>query len=199
MYKKLLEKQFKLDFNCTEDPMNQSIFVTKKSSSNSRYWARGQADIVCFQDKILVRTENKNLTAELKKIYSNKNTEWFLEPDNILQLVNLLQTYHLKIARIAPYFIPKSIIKTDDVELDLNLFNQTDIEQFKDTGLISEAFCFSEQDPDQLGFGYYYDNKLVAICGANKNGKYTWEMGVEVLDKQFQGQGIATKLVKKLT
>ncbi|MGX4686239.1 GNAT family N-acetyltransferase [Vagococcus sp. JNUCC 83] len=199
MYNKLLKKQFQIDFNCNENPMKQSIFVTEKSSIDSRYWARGQADIVCFKNKLLVRTENNKLTDELKELYSNKNNEWFLEPDNILHLNHLLQKYHLKIGRMAPYFIPKAIIKKNDIDTNFKLFTPYDIEKLKVTGFKSEAFCFSEQDPDQLGFGYYYDNKLVAICGANKNGKYTWEMGVEILDKKFCGQGIATKLIETLT
>jgi len=39
---------------------------------------------------------------------------------------------------------------------------------------------------------------LVAICGANKNGKYTWEIGIEILNQSYNKKGIATNLVKTL-
>lgn len=198
MYKELLIKQFKTDFNCDSEQLNNSLFLTSASNSDARYWARNKADIVCFKNKIFVRTEIEPLTEELKNMYSNINAEWFLEMNNIYKLNNTLKKYQLKIERIAPFFIPNKLINSENIDLKFRRFNQDDIFNFKQNKQITESFCYSEQDPDQLGFGYYVNNVLIAVCGANKNGKYTWEIGVEILNQNYNKKGIATKLVKTL-
>lgn len=198
MYHERLLKQFQIDFNCEVKQLNDNLFMTSTSSSDARYWARNKADIVCFNNKIFVRTENESLTKELKKMYTNINAEWFLEMGNMYQLNDILKQYHLKIERIAPFFIPNKFIDSENTDLTFQRFNQEDIIHFKQNKQITESFCYSEQDPDQLGFGYYVENHLVAVCGANRNGKYTWEIGIEILDQKYNKKGIATKLVKTL-
>lgn len=198
MYKELLIKQFKTDFNCDSDQLNNNFFLTSASNSDARYWARNKADIVCFKNKIFVRTEIEHLTEELRNMYSNINAEWFLEMDNIYKLNNTLKKYQLKIERVAPFFIPKKLINSENIDLRFQRFNQDDIFNFKQNKQIKESFCYSEQDPDQIGFGYYVNNVLSAVCGANKNGKYTWEIGIEILDQNYHKRGIATQLVKTL-
>lgn len=198
MYELLLQKQFQIDLNINEITFKNNLFVTSDSSLNSRYWARSNANIICFKDKILVRTNISELTEELKLTYSNINAEWFLEIENINKLNSILEQYGLTIERLAPFFIPKKIIHYNDHDLPIKFFNQSDILKFQSNPIITEAFCYSNDDPDQLGIGYYHDSELVAICGANKNGKYTWEIGVEILDNSFKGKGIATTLVKLL-
>lgn len=198
MYQKLLIKQFQTDFKCDSESFNNSLFLTSTSNPDSRYWARNKADIVCFKNNIFVRTEIESLTKELEKQYSNINAEWFLEMDNIYKLNNTLKKYQLKIERIAPFFIPKKLINSENIDLTFQRFDREAIINFKQNKQITESFCYSEQDPDQIGFGYYVDNALIAICGANKNGKYTWEIGIEILDQNYNKKGVATKLVKTL-
>ncbi|MEG0256298.1 MAG: GNAT family N-acetyltransferase [Vagococcus sp.] len=198
MYKKLLIKQFEIDFNCDSELLQESFFLTSTSNSDARYWDRNKADIVCFNNKIFVRTEIEALTKELEKLYGNINAEWFLEMNHIYKLNHTLKKYQLKIERIAPFFIPNKVINSEEIPLTFQRFNQEDIFNFKQNKQITESFCYSEHDPDQIGFGYYVDNTLIAICGANKNGKYTWEIGIEILDRNFNKKGIATMLVKTL-
>ncbi|MFY8330585.1 GNAT family N-acetyltransferase [Vagococcus carniphilus] len=198
MYKSLLEKQFQIDFNVNEIPIENNLFVTSNSSKDSRYWARNKADIVCYKDILLVRTNNEKLTEELQSTFSNTNSEWFLEMKNVNKLSSILEKYNLKIERLAPFFIPNKLIIADNLDLPIKFFNQLDILDFKSNPNITEAFCYSNEDPDQLGIGYYNNSELVAIYGANKNGKYTWEIGIEILDNTFRGKGIATTLVKLL-
>lgn len=198
MYQKLLMNQFEIDFNCGSELLKDSFFLTSTSNADARYWARNKGNIVCYGNKIFVRTEIEDLTKELEKLYANINAEWFLEMSNIYKLNNILKKYQLKIERIAPFFIPSKVINSDDITLIFQRFNQEDIFSFKQNKQITESFCYSEQDPDQIGFGYYVDNTLVAICGANKNGKYTWEIGIEILNRNYNKKGIATMLVKTL-
>ena len=198
MYKKRLEKQFQIDFNVNNLSFETNLFVTSNSSKNSRYWARKKADIVCYKDKILVRTNNEKLTEELRLTFSDIKAEWFLEMKNMNQLSAILEKYNLQIERLAPFFIPNQLIMADNTDLPIQFFNQSDILAFKANPDITEAFCYSIEDPDQLGVGYYNDSELVAIAGANKNGQYTWEIGIEILDNNFGGKGIATTLVKQL-
>ena len=61
------------------------------------------------------------------------------------------------------------------------------------------AFGYDPAAPDRLGIGYELDGDLVAVAGASQNGRYCWEIGVELLDPAFRHQGIASRSVQQLT
>ncbi|WP_054662096.1 hypothetical protein [Lacticaseibacillus camelliae] len=79
------------------------------------------------------------------------------------------------------------------------LIERADIPLFKKDKRIHEAFAYDDVDPDMLGVGYFDDGQLKVVAGANQNGRYTWEIGVEVLDPAFARQGLAVKVVQALT
>lgn len=197
---KLLKEQFAVDFSCSVSDLENNFFVTNKSDLETRYWARDKGSIVCFNGNLFVRTENEALTQELQELYQDKNSDWFFEMDNLEKITTILKKYELKITRLAPFFVPK-----DKLELTVTndsrfvFFNQEETQQFKVDKRITEAFCYSKTDPDQLGLGFYEDNVLQAVCGANRIGKYTWELGIEILNLEFEGQGIAAKLIQNIT
>ncbi|HCM89266.1 hypothetical protein [Vagococcus sp.] len=198
--KELIKKQFSVDFNCPVEALDKNTFVTYKSDNRSRYRARSKGSIVCYDGKVYVRTEEDRLTQKLKSKYNQKKSDWFLEIKNLQELKAELAEFDLKIESINPFFIPiKEKIITDNWNERFVFIKKEDIPNFKENKRITEAFCYSENDPDQIGLAYYEGNELKAICGANWNGKYTWEIGIEVLDHQFEKQGIATELVRGLT
>ena len=196
----LVNKQFCVDFSCSEKDLAENLFVTKQSSEYSRYKARAKGNIVCYDGKVYVRTENEKLTKKLEETYANKKADWFLEMDNLKILSEELTSFDLEIADINPFFIPIREKFTSAVLDERFVFiEKEDILTFKEDQRITEAFCYLDKDPDQIGLGYYEDGKLKAICGANWNGKYTWEIGIEIIDSQFENRGIATELVHRMT
>ncbi len=198
--KELIKKQFSVDFNCPLEALEENVFVTYKSDNNSRYKARSKGSIVCYNGKLYVRTEEERLTQKLKHKYNQKNSDWFLELPNLRELKDELAEFDLKIESINPFLIPiKEKMITDKWDGKFVFIEKEAILNFKKDKRITEAFCYSENDPDQIGLAYYEKNELKAICGANWNGKYTWEIGIEVLDHQFEKKGVATALVRNLT
>lgn len=200
MYKEILTQQFCIDFNCTEADLEKNYFGTATTNQRARYWARNKADIVCYNNLIYVRTEEEALTKELETHFKECKGEWFLETKNIKLLNQILQKFGLEIVRFAAFLIPKEEIQMQKKQaLNFVLINQAEIITFKNDERIQEAFCYSGNDPDQFGLAYYEQEELIALCGANKNGEYTWEIGVEVFDQIHRNKGLATKLVRDAT
>ena len=200
MYKELITQQFCIDFNCTQVDLKKNYFVTAGTNQQARYWARNKADIVCYNNLIYVRTENENLTKELETLFKECRGEWFLEIKNINLLTHVLQKFGLEITRLGAFLVPKNKIELQGTqELDVVLIDQPEIIFLKSDERIREAFCYSENDPDQFGLAYYDQEELLALCGVNKNGEFTWEIGVEIFDQEHRNKGIATKLVQDAT
>lgn len=196
MYKHLLNQQFQIDFNCTAKELEQHYFTTSNSTLNARYWARNKADIVCYDNKLFVRTDNHHLTKELSNAFSNIDGEWLLEKPFFNQLVEILTSYDLVVDRVCPFFIPQHHIDLNLVADGLTLIPQKEIIAFKKDQRIEHAFGYFKQDPDMFGIAYYEQDDLIGIAGANKNGRFTWEIGVEILNSKYSKKGLATKLVQ---
>ena len=174
--------------------------MTANATPEARYWARNKADIVCYNNHIYVRTENELLTKELETLFVHCKGEWFLETKTMKLLTHVLQKFGLELVRLGAFLVPKETIELTTVKASEFVFiHKNEIFSFKSDTRIREAFCYSKEDPDQFGLGYYDQETLLAICGANKNGKYTWEIGVEVFDQLHRNKGIATKLVREAT
>ena len=200
MYKKQLEKQFMIDFNCDENALKSNIFTTHVPTKESRSFARNKANIVIYGDKLYVRTNKQDLTHRLEKEFQQTPPEWFFERQYIERLSQLLKEYELTINNVAPFFIPKKEITP--IKFDSNnykFFEKEAIKDFKKDKRIKMSFGYSEEYPDRLGLGYFQENKLIAICGASQDGKYTWDLGIEILDETFTSQGLAANLINLLT
>lgn len=197
--KEALEKQFSLDLGQDIRENANNIYVTNQSQSSMRYWARGAGSIVSYNNRLLVRTENPELTERLRKKYGNQSSDWFFEIPNMESLSQLLEAYDVRISRLAPFFIPSKKLEITIAKDPRFVFiSKEDIGAFKQDQRIKEAFCYSETDPDQLGLGYYEAGELKAICGANDTGRFVWEIGIEILDPELEGKGIAATLVRNL-
>src|SRR5699024_10870628 len=114
---------------------------------------------------------------------------------NIYRLMQILARYQLEIVHLAPFFIPASKLSVEEAidPSSFRFYSQEDISQFQKATRIQQAFCYSEEDPDQLGLAYLEEGEIQAICGANWNGAFVWEIGVEILHSHIQRKGLATQ------
>lgn len=194
-----LTEQFAIDFQVDEETLLQgkNVFVTNQANSEMRYWSRGSGNLVTYNDQIFCRTNQPELTQTLEKAFKDHSGTWFYEIPNLYQLNEILGEFDLKVTNQAPFYVPAGeLIAT--VAPQMRLIRGEEISALKEDKRIRQAFCYDETDPDKLGLLYYEGDKLLAVAGANQNGRYTWELGIELL-QDIGHRGIASQLVKTIT
>lgn len=195
-----LLQQFRIDIGCSVKELKeqQFIFKTGPAMPEMRYWARSEGTIICYNDNLYCRTNNQELTQVLQETYGMGQGEWFGEFKNLRALANILSDFDCQIGHYAPFFIPQSMEFEAINQENLTYYYGNQILQFKDDDRIDQSFCFEKSDPDKIGVAYIENGQMLAMAGANQNGQYIWEMGIEIIDEN-QGRGIATHLIKALT
>jgi hypothetical protein len=195
----LIYKQLAIDFHCSPETiaLPDSFFTTYKGTSDSRYPARNEGNLVCQNGRLLCRTTNVALTQELREKYASVKAEWFCEMSNLYALNQILSKYDLEIQSIVPFFIPDGQVIDDIAKENYQFHSEKEIPAFKNDKRIRQSFCYSEDDPDKLGLSYTENGKLLAMGGANHQGKYTWEIGIERIEDGGP-KYLASKLVRKL-
>lgn len=177
----------------------ENIFKTAgKDEEHSRYYVR-EGNIILYKDRILCRTENKDLTEKLRKMYEKNNGAWFLEIENLLELKDILKEYGYEMTRVGPFFIPKEQSHPPVSNSHLVFYDQEELQQFKGDERFEEAFAFSDKYPDFAAVSYNVDGEIIAMAGTNYNGKHCSEIGVEIIHSDYHSKGIATLLIKALT
>lgn len=191
--------QFALEFSLvpSEIEIPENRFVTAPPALGARYWARGAGDLVIYQDRLFVRTTNPVVTAGLANAFRNTAGTWFFEWSRLRALERLLNRYGWQIKNHAPFFLPAGPIQWPH-DPHLRLIQQAEIPNFQKDKRIREAFAYDAADPDMLGAGYFEDGQIKVVAGANHNGAYTWEIGVEVLDPRYAHRGLAAMVVQTL-
>lgn len=197
LYEELIRKQFAIDFGCYQYDFSENLFVTSKPGVNARHIAKGKANIVMYGNHLFIRTEDEELTNKLKKEFSNLSSEWFFEIKTINRLIELLKEYDMSIKNISPFFIPKEPIKSTAID-QFKVLREQDILAFKEDKRIKMSFGYDKNYPDRLGLAYYENNQLIGLCGASESGKYTWDLGIEILDNHYEKKGLATSLISEL-
>ncbi|SKC07493.1 Acetyltransferase (GNAT) family protein [Lachnospiraceae bacterium] len=64
-------------------------------------------------------------------------------------------------------------------------------------GLFPHSLVYSETQPDRIAVAAVDKGKLVAMTGASEDGKYLWQIGVDI-DPEYEGMGLATYLTEKI-
>lgn len=189
-----------IDFNCNKKLLKNDIFKTDFPQKNARSFASKRANIVVYNEHIYVRTELEELTRKLQFFFYDIHPEWAFDFQYIDILKKILSEYSLNIKNIAQFFIPKknTLLSIKENE-NFKFFYPEEIKKFKKDKRIKMSFGYSKNSPDTLGLGYFYKDKLVAICGASTDGLYTWDIGIEILEPKYREKGIATNLIKNLT
>ncbi|MFD1432321.1 GNAT family N-acetyltransferase [Lacticaseibacillus yichunensis] len=194
-----ITNQFALEFGLAPATFqgDANVFITGQANAGARYWARGAGDMVIYQDHLFVRCTNAQLTARLQQAFAQTPGQWFFEWSTLRQLDQLLHSFGWQITNHAPFFLPKGPL-AKPTEPHLRLIERDEIAAFRTDARIHEAFAFDDDDPDLLGMGYFEGNQLKIVAGANQNGRYTWEIGIEVLDPAFARRGLAGMVVRGL-
>lgn len=196
-----IREQFAVDMFCTVDEIKEmnNLFVTAKPNNQMRYWARNEGAIIFSDNRLLCRTDNEELTADLKKEFQDVQAEWSGELSYLRKLEGIVKKYDYEIVNYKPFFIPNEMKEVPkEHEKHLTFYYGKEIKQFQSDERFQESFLYGESDPDKIGVSYKVADKIVGMAGANSNGKYVWEIGIEVFEG-YRGKGLATVLVSAIT
>lgn len=199
-----MEQQLAINMACTPEEVRNGMnyFITSTPLEGANTWSPGIANIICLNNKIIVRTQIDSLTDELQQNYQFVKGEWFVEYPNLKLLDGILSRYNLTIRSVTPYFIPDSrFIETSyrisnpqsNGDFEIGWFDEQEILQFQG-GLFTEAVSFHPYCPDKIAVGLLDNQRVVALAGASEDSRYMWQIGINVLP-QYQRTGVASFLV----
>ncbi|WP_165964717.1 GNAT family N-acetyltransferase [Periweissella cryptocerci] len=197
----LVEEQLAIDLGCSIGDIRSTanVFITGQAGWRARNYAKKPVTIICINNKVIVRSENEALTNALRAVWQDLAGEWLGEVRYMNQLIKILTEYGYEINEYYPNFIPRTDLDNTVAVVDEHLqwYDPIEIKQFRGDSRFSQSFAFSQADPDKIGVAYIEDGEILAMAGANPNGKYLWEIGIEIVQAN-KHQGLATKLVDAL-
>lgn len=85
-----------------------NYFIVNKSNIDFLTFNNYKLAINILSNKILFRSDNKDLIDRLIDEYNDYPTAWFLEFDNILKLQNILNDFDMSIRNMGPIFVPNN-------------------------------------------------------------------------------------------
>lgn len=195
--KNIIKKQLSYEFDIKEEDFSNkaNIFSTKKHDKDFLYNNQTSGTIISYKNKLLVRSENKELLEELKYKYRFYPAPWFTEAKNIYELDEILDKYGLKIRNIFPVYVPKFI---EEVETSDKFFwiKEKDFDDYKKDKKYNFVFSYEK---GELGLGYKDGGDIVGLASASKGARYFYDIGLEkyIFDKKYKK--VASNLLKYLT
>lgn len=191
-----ITEQFALDIGCLPTDLTTDTFCYGQPTKAMFSYHRFAGVAIVYQGKLYIRANNVSLVSQLKKQYQGKNNQWFFDLQNIqaFQAILIKNGYRLK--EWGTFLLPQKIVNSE--EEAFQFFYGDDIKQFRNQKDFDQCFMYSKEDPDKLGVAYQINNKIIGMAGCNENGKYYCEIGINILPN-YRKQGLATKLIQKLT
>ncbi len=192
-----IRKQLAYEFDMDEGDFSskENIFTLKDYDENFFYNDKTKANIISYKNKLLCRCEDVKLLNDLKEKYKTYPGQWFMDADNIYELMEILDKYGLKIRNIFPVFAPKFKKKLDNTE-NFYLLKDKDFEQYRSVDKYDFVFTYEK---GEIGMAYKEGEKIIALASATEEARYFYDMGLEkyIFDKKYKS--VATKLLIKLS
>lgn len=191
-----ITEQFALDIGCSIADLTTDVFCYGQPTKEMFSYHRFAGVALIYQGKLYVRANSAPLLAQLKKQYQGKNNQWFFELQNIQTFQAILAENGYSLNEWGTFLLPQKIVNKEDEAI--KIFYEEDIKQFKNQKNFDQCFADSDEDPDKIGVAYQMNGKIIGMAGCNENGKYCYEIGMNILP-HYRKQGLATKLIQKLT
>lgn len=181
-------KQIMNDFSIGEEKFNskKNIFSSNEPTDDFLFYNRSDFSLICTDNRVFMRSDNVKLIEKLETTYKDYLSQWFSEACNIGNLSSILAEFDMEIDNFFP-LMTYSCNSKPKLNHDFVKIYKDDIGKFK--GKTKMSFCFD--DDDRLGLAYYDRDRLIALAGASKSGKYLWDIGFEKFsfDKRYKGIG----------
>ncbi len=147
------------------------------------------------------------LLEDLREAFGSRAPEWMLKVPNLRRLEDILVGAGYCIFEIQECFLPRAeaffgenedpsgMIVFDETEFLIRNLSPEEIREFAALG--EDSFgkhAFPGSGTEQLAFGMVAGERCAGVCGAQRDGRFLWQLGVDVKE-EFCGFGIATELI----
>lgn len=189
-------KQIMNDFSLSEDEFysKNNVFTQNVPSEDFLFYNKSDFSLICTDNRVFMRSDNLKLIEKLEAIYKAYPGQWFSESANIRKISSILGEFDIEIDNFFPLMTyghkNKETSKFNFVRIE-----KENINKFK--GKSKMPFCFDESD--RLGLAYYDSDRLIALAGTSKSGKYLWDIGLEKFSFDEKYRGIGTSLLEALS
>jgi len=196
----LLIKQIMEDYSCTREDIldHQNHFAIFKINEGRRRYPHIDET---FLRGIIINSKfifsgKKEIIDCLEKELKEEEGQWLLEPENLIKLTNVLDQFNYELSMVHPYYISEkpSIISNN---YEVTIYNQEELQKFKDDERFDEAFGSHEEMPDIIAASISMNGEIVGMAGASKDSPYMIQIGINVFEG-YEGKGIGTTLVSTL-
>lgn len=181
-------KQIMNDFSLSEDEFysKNNIFTQNVPSEDFLFYNKSDFSLICTDNRVFMRSDNQKLIKKLEATYKDYPGQWFAESSNIRKLSQILEDFEIEIDNFFP-LMTYGHKNNETLKFDFVRVEKEDIEKFKN----KSKMCFCFDDDDRLGLAYYDSDRLIALAGASKSGKYLWDIGLEKFsfDNKYRGMG----------
>ncbi|MCR5329639.1 MAG: hypothetical protein K6E62_00425 [Lachnospiraceae bacterium] len=207
----MARSQFRLDTACSEETERRFRVMLNRAPDKQPEGARiylGTEPLFRFivygADAYLMA--GAELFECIRESFGKRAPEWMLKARNLRTLDKILNKEGLCIYEIQECFLPRAeefeeelAKKTERVSDAVRPLFSDEIKKI--TGLNGENaalgnHAFPGAGTDTLGFGFYNDKECLGVCGAERDGRYLWQIGVDVKE-EYSGLGIATVLIRE--
>lgn len=194
----ILNKQISYEYGISDKEIfgKENIFVYKKHDENYFFQNRVNTSIICYRDKIFVRSEDREVLDELENKFKNFPGSWYLEAENIRILNEIIKNYNLLIKNIFPVFTVNKILPIEN-NLKFKLLDYKEIIKYKKCEKLK--FTFSFDDINEFGTIVFDKGKLIGAGGAIKEAKYFYDISVEKFDFDRKYDKLASEILIFLT
>ena len=203
----LARKQFMLDIGLDgEEEADLRIVLNKRHEKmpEGRRLYREEEDffrLIVFGSEAYILSDEK-LFDWAKAFLGNRKPEFMLNFQNLRRLDEQLGDCGFMIDELQECFLP-SFIFFENGEDDSNetvraeLIKETGLQDLMDNGKFPHALLSLDRETVAMGYRPENTSEFVALAGAQRDGKFLWQIGVDVLE-EFRDRGIATELVYDL-
>ncbi|MCR4891571.1 MAG: GNAT family N-acetyltransferase [Lachnospiraceae bacterium] len=195
--------QFRLDTNCPlEDEERLCVLIQERKDLDG---ARVYEGMSSFFRAILYKGDSYIMADPVilpwvRERYGYQKPEWFCKFENLRELDHKLSEYGYEIADTHIYLLPDE--KAEDFEFETvpyeeEWFDPERIASFQEENPFPHALVYSRTQPDVIALALKDGDKYIAMAGASVDGKYLWQIGIDVLP-EYGSHGLAVYLVTTL-
>ena len=204
----LARKQFMLDIGLEREGKDDLRIVLNRRHEKmpeGRRLYREEEDffrLIVFGADAFILSDEK-LYEWSCSFYGNRKPEFMLNFHNLRQLDRELKKYGFMIEEVQECFLPSFIFfDRDDAvmkeEVRTELLEGETLTNLIGEGIFPHALVGRDKAIEAIGFKPSASEGFAAAAGAQRDGAYLWQTGVDVLE-EYRDRGIATELVYQLT
>ena len=202
----LAEKQFMMDIGLAKELRDSCVILNTRHEAmpEGRRLYREEEDFF----RLIVFGENAYILCDEKlhdwamEFLGNRSPRFMLNFSNLRQMDERLKEHGFMIDEVQECFLPSFIFfepEEEDFENEGHSepVKEAELKELIDKGKFPHALVDMDKELTALGYKPEGSSEYVGAAGAQHDGEYLWQIGVDVFC-EYRGRGVATELVYDL-